>query len=155
MLRQGTWSMQDEKVKVICWMLRMHTYNLKKWKWRLPRWNKWKQKLTSWKNDRENSQSEKVKVKLTSWKSESLNSQAKKWNWKLTRWKIKSKSENSQVPVMFVCWHPRPDMMRDWSHSVFWSNWVELNIPIWPEKSRWKLFSLKNQIMTLEQNRND
>ena len=59
---------------------------------------------------------------------------------------------------MFVRWHPRPDMMWDWPHSVFWSNWVELNVPIWPEKLHWNLWkcpSLKNQIMTLEKNRND
>ena len=56
-LRQGTWSMQDEKVKVICWRLRVYTHNLKKWKWRLNewRWNKWKRKLTFWNSENKNS----------------------------------------------------------------------------------------------------
>ena len=40
---------------------------------------------------------------------------------------------NSQVPVMFVSCHPWPHVMRDRSHSVFWSNRIELYIPIWPE----------------------
>ena len=46
---------------------------------------------------------------------------------------VEVKILNSQVPVMFVSCHPWPDVMRDWSHSVFWSNRIELYIPIWPE----------------------
>ena len=40
-------------------------------------------------------------------------------------------TKNSQVPVMFVRCHSWPDVMRYGSHTVFWSNWVELYIPIW------------------------
>ena len=72
-LRQGTWSMQDEKVKVICWMLRnlhsqsevvkVKTSKVKQVKAKTHKLKKWKFKLTSWKSETENSQGEKVKVK--------------------------------------------------------------------------------------------
>ena len=41
--------------------------------------------------------------------------------------------KNWQVYVMFVSCNPRPDAMRDRSHSVLLSNRIELNIAVWPE----------------------
>ena len=41
--------------------------------------------------------------------------------------------KNWQVPVMFVSCNPRPDAMRDRSHSVLLRKWIELNIAVWPE----------------------